>query len=52
MRINNDLVSFRLPLHMKIRISDYYELNGIKLSFAMRFFCDEYFQSLQSERTQ
>ena len=51
MKINNDFVSLRLPLHMKIRIRDYCELNGIKVSHAMRFFCDEYFKTLMSERT-
>ena len=50
--MNDDVVIFRLPLHMKIRIREYCKLNGIKVSHAMRFFCLEYFRTLQSERTQ
>ena len=51
MSMNDDVVIFRLPLHMKIRIRDYCKLNSIKVSHAMRIFCDEYFKTLMSERT-
>jgi hypothetical protein len=51
MSMNDDVVIFRLPLHMKIRIRDYCKLNSIKVSHAMRIFCDEYFKTLTSERT-